>query len=280
MYIKRHLLSTCCLWSKIYKAKTKHSPQQFHCEKRFATEDLGMISPQFTARRASSNLTCLTFWTLTKATYPQNSHPALPPPLLFFLFYIIHFNCLFRNLGFGFCKNTTPKLLPLGEWHGFTSGWQKQFLVCEKERQPKQLLSCVVLFQPVKRMQKISSRKASGARRRGRLTSGLLSMLVRFSAGDIKDTPKALVAVLSSTFNSVKVTCWCEMMEEKKRRRPASKNTCQLLELKVCEFMMSPPFPDQQRQWNCRGTEFFFLTPSPPLKANMWPADEKFLLRN
>lgn len=39
--------------------------------------------------------------------------------------------------------------------------------------------------------------KPNGARRRGRLTSELLSLQVGFSARHIEDTPKALVAVLS-----------------------------------------------------------------------------------
>lgn len=154
---------------------------------------------------------------------------------------------------------------------------KNNFLSAKKSDNQNNFCPASCYFSLSNRCRKSLPGKASAARRRGRLTSELLSLLVRFPAGHIKDTAKALVAVLSSMLKSAKETCWYEMMEEKKKKTRFQKYVS-ALGIKSVQVHDVIPVSRQAKAEELRRNSIFFFTP--PLKANMWPADEKFLLRN
>lgn len=226
------MLSAQSPLTNINWAKTKHWPQQLIWKKK------NLIYTQTCLRKF--NMGDILNFDHSRLQQQQSSAAYTPS-----FFCIIHFNCLSRNLGFGFCENTTPKLLQLEEWHGFTSGRQKQFLVCEEEQQPKQLLSCVVLFQPVKQMQKISSRK-NGAEPEGEVDwpQKFCHCESGFRPGTMKVIPSLWSECYRSTFNLVEETFWSQKCESSwcHPRFPTSRGRRAAEEL-LFFFFLPPPVP-------------------------------------
>lgn len=97
--------------------------------------------------------------------------------------------------------------------------------------------------------EKKKKKKTSRAWRRGRLTSELLPQFVMFRPQRLRDTPQRsghrVIRQVGFKWGNMLIG---NDVKKKCIRRAVFKNTCQLLELKVCGFMMSSPFSDKQRK--------------------------------
>lgn len=121
------------------------------------------------------------------------------------LFLYNSFQLLIQEFGFWlFVKTPHPNSCSLE--NDMDSGWQKT-ISCLGKRNDNQNSFCPALcyFSLTNRCRKSLPGKPSRARRRGRLTSEILSLQVGFSARHIVDTPKSVVVLqcYRSTFNLV-----------------------------------------------------------------------------
>lgn len=161
-----------------------------------------------------------------------------------------------------FAKTPHPSSCSLESDMDLLQADKNNFLSAKKSDNQNNFCPASCYFSLSNRCRKSLPGKASRARRRDRLTSELLSLLVRFSAGHIKDTPKALVAVLSTTFNSVKETCWYEMMEKKKKKKTRFQKYVSAFGIKSVRVHDVIPVSRQAKAEKLqRNSIFFFFTP-------------------